>query len=245
VLGGKPSHAVKAKALHQLGRAYELEDNLPRAITYYKQVSKDFADVDVAPAATLELGIAYVKQKAYADAATTLKPFEAAFPSSPLVSEAEYYYGVALAHGGNDAAAMNQFQKILDKSPTDVFADRGRLEIAEILRGRKEYRAAIDTLAGILNRRSDDIAAEALNTIGDDFLAMRKYKDALQSYNDVIRQYTDFPLMIDRARLGLGTAYEKLGERIQARAAYQELLQSGVDPVLKNEAQQRLRKLKR
>ena len=245
VLAGNPAHAVRAKALHQLGRAYELEDNLPRAITYYKQVAKDFTDADVAPAATLELGIAYVKQKSYADAAATLKPFETTFPGSPLLSEAEYYSGVALAHTGEENGAMRQFQSLLEKFPADVFADRSRLQIADILHDRKEHRAAIDTLAGILNRRSDDIAAEALNMIGDNYLAMRKYTDALQSYNDVIRQYTEFPLMIDRARLGLGTAYEKLGERFQARAAYQELLKSGVDPVLKNEAQQRLKKIKR
>ena len=117
--------------------------------------------------------------------------------------------------------------------------------MAQILREGKEHRAAIDTLTSVLNRRSDDIAAEALVMVGQNFLGMKKYTDALQAFNDVLRQDTDFPLMTERARRGLGESYEKLRDRKQSRAAYEEVAKTAIDPALKKEAKDRLRRLRK
>ncbi len=245
VLSANPSRPVQAKALHQLGRTFELENNLPRAISYYQQVVKDFPETDVAPAATLALGIADIKMHQDKDAIGVLDPFDHSYPESPLRSEAQYYDAVARSNSGDKHSARERFQIIIQNFPNDVFADRSRLQIAQIISSQKDYRSAVDSLSVVVNRRSDDIAAEALNMIADNFLLMKKYPDALQAYNDVIRQYADYPLMIDRPRMGLGESYEKLHDRKQARASYEKLVATAVDPILKNEAQQRLKKLRR
>jgi TolA-binding protein len=245
VIATKPARAVAARALHQLGRSYELENNPQRAITFYAQVPTDYPDADVAPASLLALGMAEIKMKQFREAANVLGAFSRRYPDSPLLSEAAYYHALALASSGDNAGASTGFRVLLEQFPNDVFADRGRLQIAQLLRERKEYRAAIDTLTSVLNRRSDDIAAEALVLIGQNFFAMKKYTDALQAFNDVLRQYTDFPLMTERARMGLGESYEKLRDRKQARAAYEVVARTAVDPALKKDAQDRLRRLRK
>jgi TolA-binding protein len=186
-----------------------------------------------------------MKLRQYRDAAADLKDFAAKFPDSPLRTEAGYQSGVANAGIPNGAAAQSMFEQVIRDQPGDVFADRSRLRIAELKIGQKQYGSAIDTLNAVMNRRSDDIAADALLMIGDVYLAQRKYREALQAYHDVIQQYTDFPLKVELGRYGLGQTYEKMNDHKQARLAYEEIVKSPVDPEMKSSAEQRLKKLKR
>ncbi len=245
VLSLKPSPAVRGKALHQLGRSYELQNNLPRAVGYYEQAIADRSDSEEIPAITLALGIDYIKLKQDRFAVGTLQGFAEKFPDSPLLAEARYNLGLALMSGADNETALQQFQLIIQYYPADIFADRSRLQIAKLLYRKKEYQHSIDTLNRVIEHRGDDVAAEALLSLGENYVAMKRFKDALQSYHDVIVQYKDFPLLVEQAHLGTGGCYEKLHDRENARKAYQEILKSPVDPAIKSEADKRLKRLHR
>jgi len=245
VLTMKPARSVQAKALHQLGRAYEMENNPARAAAYYAQVFEDFSDAETAPASAVALGILQTKARQYGEAVSTFEKFALSYQDSPLLAEAEYYHGVALAALADKRAAFAQFQSVISRYPENVFADRGRIRLATLLSDRKDYRSSLDTLTSVVSRRSDDIAAEALIMIGENYLSMKRYTDALQAFNDCIRQYTDFPLMVDRARMGLAGSYEKLRDRKRARTAYEEASKSAVDPKVRKDAAERLKRLKK
>jgi TolA-binding protein len=245
VLAENPSHGAEAKALHQLGRSYEMENNPERALSYYRKIVDQFSDTDVAPAAALSLATAQIKGGQFRDAAGVLGMFERKYPDSPLLTEVKFYHGIALAGLPDTKGAMEIFQALIREHGDDIFSDKSRLEIGRILQERHDYAASLDTLTGLVTRRSDDLAAEGLVMIGHNYLAMKRTTDALQAFNDCIRQYTDYPLWVDRARLGLGEAYEKLRDRTRARAAYQEVVTSTVDPALKKEAEQKIRRLHR
>lgn len=244
VMTMNPSQPVKAKALYQLGRAYEQEENPLKAASFYERVISDAPDSDVVPQAALALGLAQIKARHYTQAVDALKGFERRYPASPLATEAQYQLGVAYSNIPDKMAALGQFQQVIAQHPGDVFADRSRLRTAEIDRDRKRNAAAIDTLSGIVSRRSDDIAGEALLMIGENYLIMKRTKDAMQAYEDVIRQYSDFPLVVEKAKLGEGSCYERLRDRQRAKAAYQGIASSAVDPAVRKEAQDRLRKLR-
>lgn len=241
----KPDRAVQAKTLQQLGRTYELQNNPSQAITYYQQALSGFSDAENAPAVTLALGIVQVKSKQYRAAIGNLQNFDRRYPESPLTTEAKYHLGVAQMNLPDEQAAMTQFRTIISSSQDNIFADRSRLQIARLHLNQKEYTTSIDTLNALVNRRSDDLAADGLLMIGDAYLAQKKFKEALQAYHDVIQQYTDFPLQVERGRLGLGGTYEKMKDHKQARIAYQEILKSPVDPVVKNDVEQRMKKLRK
>jgi TolA-binding protein len=246
LLSSKPRPEVGAKAQYQMGRIYELENNPSRAITFYQRVAgMDSVDNETRPAVALALGLAHLRLKQYRAAAEDLQGFDKRFPDSPLKVEAGYQLGIAQMNIPAYPAALTQFQSIIQSHPEDIFADRSRLQIGHIYLERKEYSSALDTLNVLVNKRGDDLAAEALVTIGDTYLAQKKFRDALQAYHDVIQQFTDYPIKVEKARFGLGQTYERMSDRKQARLAYQEILKSPVDPEVKASAEQRLRKLKK
>jgi TolA-binding protein len=240
-----PEKGTYSRALEQIGRIYELKHDTSRARTYYRQILTDFPTAENAPRAALGLAIANTSNKQFTDAVKILLGFEQQYPSSPLVPEARYRLGLAYLMMPNREKAKAQFESVIAQYPADIFGERSRMALAQIYTDTKEYQAAIDTLNGIVGRRSDDIAAEALIMMGDNYLFSKHYVDALQAYKDVITQYTDFPLLIERAHLGAGSAYEKLKDRKHARLEYQEILKNPIDAKVRKEAEARLKRIKR
>jgi TolA-binding protein len=244
ILSLNPNRAVQGKAYYQLARAYEMENNIPQAVKYYETVLKDYTDLDFAPNAVLALGIADIKAKRYREAVAVFIEFETKFPNSPLLSEVRYNQGVAYVNMKEKNDAVSRFTSVIEKHPEDIFADRSRLQLSRILLGNKQYRASLDTLNSVISRRSDDIAAEALLLSGENYLSMKKPEDALQTFRDVYEQYTEFPMLVERAHLGAGECYERLKKVNDARLHYEEVVASGIDPVIKKDAQERLRRLR-
>jgi tetratricopeptide (TPR) repeat protein len=240
----KPSILVLAKAYYQMGRAYELQGNPAKAVQNYQKILNDAPESEYAPGAALALGIALGKTKQHAAAIRCLQDFDKRFPDSPLRTEAHYQLGLEFFLAADAARSMEEFQSVIRIAPENVFADRSRLQIARLHQWKKEYASSFDTLNALLARRSDDLAAEALLMIAENYAAQKKYKDALQSYNDIIQQYKDYPLQVEKARFGLGTTYEKMKDRKQARLNYQEIVKSPVDQAMKSEAEKRLKKIK-
>lgn len=240
----RPSREIQAKAMNQLARAYELENNLQRAAQYYEQVRSDYYDTEIAPQAASALCVLYIKMKQYRNAVSVASDFEVRFPNSLFAPEVRYHSGKALLLLNDKNAAQQEFQATIEKYPTDIFADRSRLQIARLLQEKKAYQASLDTLENIVSRRSDDLAAEAMLLIGENYLLLKKTKDALQVFLDVSEQYTEFPLLVERALLGQGECYERLRDRKKARSAYQKAVETAVDPAVKKDAEERLRRLR-
>jgi TolA-binding protein len=245
LLAMKPAKPVEAKALYQLGRAYELENNPQQAMPYYERLRRDFPDAEVAPTAALALGLAQIKTKQYTAAVGVLTEFERRYADSPLLAEVRYNRGVALSLVPQPEEAKAQFQALLQNNAADIFAERSRLQIARLAIKKKEYKAALDTLNALVSRRNDDLAAEGLLLIGECYVANKKTVDALQAFKDVYEQYSEFPLMVERARFAAGECYERLRDIPHARQAYEAVVNSAVDPVMRKDAQERLKRLRR
>lgn len=240
-----PPRDLRAKALYQLGRAYELEDNQQQAVSYYEEILRNFDDTETAQNVRLMTGVSYVRLKRYRAAADVLEPFAAKYPQSPLLSEARYQLGVALMNLPDRPGAKRQFREVIEKHSDDIFADRSRLQLARMHNDAKEYRMALDTLDRIVARRNDDLAAEALLLIGENYLSLKKPADALQAFKDVYEQYAEFPILVERARLGAGESYERLRDDRQAVELYELIVANPVDPAMKRDAEERLRRLKK
>jgi TolA-binding protein len=244
VLKLNPPRELRARALYQLGRTYQLENNEQQAVSYYEEILKNYDSTETAQSVRLMAGVSYNKLGEHRAAADVLRPFAAKYPQSPLLTEADYQLGVALMNLPDKPGARKQFQGVIDQHPDDIFADRSRLQLARMHSGAKEYKAAQDTLDRIVARRNDDLAAEALLQIGENYLSMKKPADALQAYKDVYEQYAEFPVHVERARLGAGEACERLRDTRQAADLYRLVVDNPVDPAMKKEAEDRLRRLK-
>jgi TolA-binding protein len=80
--------------------------------------------------------------------------------------------------------------------------------------------------------------------MGEDYLLLKKTKDALRAFLDVSEQYTEFPLLVERGLLGQGECYERLREKKKARDMYQRVVETAVDPQIKKDAEERLKRLR-
>jgi TolA-binding protein len=245
LFGMKPDRSITAKAYYQTARAYEMENNAPEAARYYQRVLLEYGDMDFTPNVALALGINLLKSKQYRDAASSLRGFGDQYPHSPLLSEADYNYALALLSQQKKEEAIDAFQNVIKKQPDDVFADRSRLQIARIYFNSKQYKKSLDSLEQIIKRRNDDVAAEALLMVGDNYLSLKKPADALQAFKDVYDQYSEYPLLVERAHFGAGTCYEKLRNKNSARSEYERVVKSGLDPVIKKDAEGRIRRLRK
>jgi len=74
---------------------------------------------------------------------------------------------------------------------------------------------------------------------------LKKPADALQAFRDVYEQYTEFPILVERAYLGGGESYERLRDTRQAAALYEKIVKNPVDPAMKQDAEERLRRLRK
>ncbi len=240
-----PSRELRARALYQLGRSYELEENQQQAVSYYEEILRNFDDTEVAQNVRLMTGVSYIKLKRYRAAVTALEDFAAKYPKSPLLSEAAYQLGVARMNVPDRPAAKRTFQQVITDHPDDIFADRSRLQLARLHIAAKEYKMALDTLDRVVARRNDDLAAEALLLMGENYLSLKKPADALQAFKDVYEQYAEYPILVERARLGGGESYERLRDTRQARALYELIVNNPVDPAMKKDAEDRLRRLQK
>ncbi len=240
-----PPRALRAKALYQLGRAYELEDNQQQAVSYYEEILRNFDDTETAQDVRLMTGVSYIKLRRHRAAVDILTPFAGKYPQSPLLPEARYQLGVAEMNIPDRPAAKRQFREVIEKHPDDIFADRSRLQLARMHNDAKEYRMALDTLERIIARRNDDLAAEALLLVGENYLSLKKPADALQAFRDVYEQYDEFPIMVERARLGAGESYERLRDNRRAIELYEMIVAAPVDPAMKLDAEERLRRLRK
>ncbi|HLB00398.1 MAG TPA: tetratricopeptide repeat protein [Bacteroidota bacterium] len=240
-----PSRELRARALYQLGRAYELEDNQQQAVSYYEEILKNFDDTEVAQNVRLMTGESYIKLKRYRAAVGVLENFAAKYPDSRLLSEASYQLAVAQMNVPDRQAAKRIFREVIAAHPDDIFADRSRLQLARLHIEAKEYRMSLDTLERVVARRNDDLAAEALLLMGESYLSLKKPADALQAFRDVYEQYTEFPILVERAYLGGGESYERLRDTRQAAALYEKIVKNPVDPAMKQDAEERLRRLRK
>jgi TolA-binding protein len=245
ILKLSPGRELRARALYQLGRAYELEDNQQQAVSYYEEILRNFDDTEVAQNVRLMTGVSYIKLKRYKAAVGVLEDFSAKYPKSPLASEAAYQLGVAEMNVPDRQAAKRIFREVIAGHPDDIFADRSRLQLARLHIEAKEYKMSLDTLERVVARRNDDIAAEALLLMGENYLSLKKPADALQAFKDVYEQYTEYPIMVERAWLGGGESYERLRDTRQAAALYQKIVDNPVDPAVKKDAEERLRRLRK
>lgn len=245
LLAMHPSKPVEAKVLYQLGRSFELENNPQQAVTFYDRLRREQPDAENTPAATLALGLAQIKTKQYAAAVAAFDEFERRFADSPLLPEVRYNRGIALSLLPDPAGARAQFESLITPNPADLFSERSRLQVAKIAIKQKAYKAALDTLNALVSRRNDDLAAEGLLLIAECYVAGKKTVDALQAYKDVYEQYTEFPLLVERARFGAGECYERLKDIPKARQSYEAVVTSAIDPVMRKDAQERLKRLRR
>ncbi len=246
VLNLQTDRTVRVKALFQLGRSFEFENNHKKAIEFFELVYTEFPESEHAPSSILAIGYLYQKVKQWRESIAQFNNLAERYPNSSLIWEAQYNAGISLLSLKETANARKVFDRVITQAPVnDFFAHRSRLQVARMLQTLKQYNASNDTLTIIISRLSDDIAVEALLLMGENYLLLKRPKDALEAFNQVVEGFAQYPALLERALLGSGECYERLNDRTKAREAYQLIVNNPIDSIVKKDAEDRLRRLRR
>ncbi len=179
-----------------------------------------------------------------------IQEFNAASEINPSDPTVFYNLGVLNQQGGQTSVAEDNYRKVLSLSPTDpkillntqtnlglLLANDGKADEAKPLLTAAEQAdpkaAAPHAALGNLYARQGD-AADAISErrtalgldpsdsqtrllLADSLLAQKKYAEAAQQYGAVAKDDPDNTSVQN----ALGTAYEELGQTLNARAAFQ------------------------
>jgi tol-pal system protein YbgF len=90
---------------------------------------------------------------------------------------------------------------------------------------------------------SSQYAPNYLYWKGESLYALSQYDEAIRTFHDVLTKYPSAS-KADDAEFKIGAAYEKLGDKTNAKAAYQRLIYSFPESEYRTRAESRLNKLK-
>jgi tetratricopeptide (TPR) repeat protein len=142
-----------------------------------------------------------------------------------------------LGHRGDQEAALRRLQKDF---PGHRLARHAALDLAKVAIIRSNWTDAV-----VLARdaaQSDDlkVRVEASLLVGEAELKLRRFPDALKSFESIGNAESVDPWIRYRALAGLGIAHEQLQQFRSALTAYESVTRNSPDAALRNWALRRL-----
>ncbi|MEO5929777.1 MAG: tetratricopeptide repeat protein [Candidatus Kapaibacterium sp.] len=243
-----PNSPVVPDAIYQVARGYEYLGNRDSAALYYRRVVDGYPASAAAPNAQVEEANLMLRAGQWSEAANSYEQYLTKYADRERDNEA--HYGIAQARLAlrDTLGALEEFRMVLDSSrgkEDDLFLDKSRVATARLIAPRGEIDRSLDLLAAVVNRRLDDIAAEALLLRGE---LLIKNNDLSAALVELRRFTTDFASYTEYAEPGLmklGGVYEQLTNYAAARDIYTQLSTQSENAAVKKEAEARLKKLKK
>jgi len=239
-----PNSIQRATALYWLGRSLAESGKLAQAATAYGQAAKvENAPQQVVSSSLLEAVAIYRKQKQYDQAFAVLTQAEKELANSPSAAEVSYVKGMLFFENGASEEARNQFDFVISKYPGTVQADKARVGLATISLASHDFSAVQSLARQVATSRTDQVGAEAQCLIGEAYLQSRDWQNAVTAFLRVRYVFPSYEDWAAKAFLGLGQAYERLGNRLKAKEAYQNALKLQKEGEVASAASQRLKAL--
>ncbi len=214
-------------ALMKLGRPAE-------AAALFQQIA---SDAKLGIEARYWLGLAQKAQKDWPAAAKTLLATAPSDPKHPLAAAIRFHAGDALLRGGDQSAARQQFDLVLQTAPADSpwIAD-AMLGIVQAASRQKDY-ATLDRQAAEFSRRfpKSPLAAEVRQLAARSLVERKEYPKAVEALQPLVAAGTNGESALEAHYL-LAVAQEGLKRYPEALAALKPVLASATGP-LKADAQ--------
>lgn len=194
LLAGKVPETEKAFALVDLGRAYEKDDKLEKAIESYQEATKRNEHY---AAAFLRLGVALRRHRQFAEAETALNQASKLFNMSNEVegtNEVLVQKGLIFSQQGKIAESQAQLQQALDRSVAFENQDQRiralqELSNVSIIAGdavkAREYSQQATQLAQA--NRMENLTTAGLIEIGNSYLIKGDHAEAEKNFNEALR----------------------------------------------------------
>jgi TolA-binding protein len=239
-----PNSPQRAAAFYWLGRSLAESGKLAEAAAAYSQAAGVKSAPDqIVSSSLLEAIAIYRKQKQYDQAFALLMTAEKELANTPSAAEVSYIKGMLFYENGASDEARNQFEFVISKYPGTDQADRARMGLAMISLDSHNFSAAQSLAQQVATSRTDQVGAEAQYLSGESYLQSKEWQNAVTSFLRVRYVFPSYETWVAKALLGLGQAYEGLGNRLKAKEAYQSALKMQKEGEVASAASQRLKAL--
>jgi len=226
-----PQGPLAIESRYGLAQAQQESGKLSEARDGYRAVSRE--QVPLAEQALVQLAGVENKAGAYAEALADLDAFEQRFPTSPLREKAQLGRGFALYKLGRFDEA-NQTLAPLAKADGSQAAEAAYW-LAMSQGSQDDWRAAIDTLAGIRADDAHPLAAAIAYQHGESLLRAGDGATATSHFDRVLSQFADSP-WADDSLLGKIRAASAGQDHEATRRAAEEFRRRFADSPLASQA---------
>ena len=244
-----PESPLVADAWYQIGKGEEYSGNLAGAVSTYQRIVNTYGSSDAALLSLIAMAELRMYQEDYEGARRDFLLFTERFGESDRMNQARYGAGEAGLRLGDTAMAIRQFRLVIDSAraedATDLFVDRSRISLADIYWRQDSADQALEILASVASRRRDYTAAEALLLRGRILRNVNDLSGALADLRRLTEEFTDYPEYTEPGLMELGELYEELTSVDEAITTYQQLADTTEDEDLRQEAEERIARLKR
>lgn len=245
-----PSSNLVDKAYFYQGWSFFKAKRYDDAVRTLTEMLSKYPTSSYAPDSRYRIATSYFEQGQYQEAIGEADELLRKYPESTSIANAEYIKGNSYEHLGQYDDAIPAYQRVIDlydrmfellrasfREGRNVDFERYEeifessfLRIAEIYRQQKgDYSRAYDTYVRAQETvREYDQKAKLQKLIGDNYLAWKRYDDALTAYRQVITNYPASPYP-PQAQFYLGETLYYRGDYEAARAEYSKLLEDYPD----------------
>lgn len=180
---------------------------------------------DYVPAAMYELGLTYIAQERFRDAAAAMKRFTDAYPANEKYTAALSDMGLIYQNLGDNDAAINYYKMVVDKSPDSPEAQNAMMALKSIYVDRND----VDAYFALASRTGIETD---LTAVARDSLAFTAAQNVYLHQGNTTASITALKNYLDRYPRGVyraealyyaGDAYAATGRTDDAMNSYREL----------------------
>lgn len=137
-------------------------------------------------------------------------------------------------------------RQILDKGVVGTGAqNKATLYLGKTAMAKGDYETAKDEFLSTVNTARDEYGAEAKYHIGEIFYFTKQYRQCYETLTSLNTEFSAYDQWVGRSFLLLADNFLAMGDRFQARATLQSLIDNFPTEYIKNQAREKLRAIER
>lgn len=220
---------MRERVLYRLGWNYMSADQVQQAAHWFDTLLQDFPDTQFKAIALYQSGEAHLARQEYEEAYQQLLRLSELRDIDDLREQALLRLGECAAMTQRWQDSENVYRRFTREYPESDFMNQALFGIGWALENREDYGEAIDAYGKVVARgRFDETSARSQFQIGECFFSLKQYNEAVKALIKVEIMYA-YPKWSARALLETGRALEIPGNKGEAKARYEELIQKYPD----------------
>jgi len=218
-----PNSPSLQEAYLSLGEGYFLSQEFDKAVDTFNQFKQLYPGSDQLPMSVLRLGQIDIQQKKYDEALKELTSIDAQKTlKGQMLQSFDFYSARAYAAKGDEANALDFFQKSAQVQGAGSFTAYAYQEIGKIQVQNRHYKEAMDAYSKAMQLTEDNsLKGELTYNLAEAQFLSGLYPDAIKGFGQVLEEYSGSGLT-PSALANLLLAYYNLGQYEQLLGEYRK-----------------------